>query len=393
MNKPTKKALTVDADGHVVEPATLWRDRVAPEFKDKVPWVETRDDSTEWWHNNGILSGWRATASSSMGGQVSGAECDRDPDRYLYSKSLPSVWDPIERLKVMDAEDIDASVLYPTWGLNWYPEPRLLEAFCQAYNDWLGEFCGANKRRLYGAGVIPLGDIEGGIRELRRCRERIGLKAAMLRQAPYLPGTKFFHAVYDPFWAEAQELACPIGFHPHAIDLMPGAMTLFDFIAPEDGQDKYRRPIEGFLKVPVAPPMDAMVTLASFVGGGILERFPSLKIAILEASGGWVPMILERLDHAYEVQRGPRTQHLKMKPSEYFKRNCWISFDPDEDMIGPVAEAIGADRILWASDFPHIDCYFPGTVATLRKHISGIPRAAQLLILGRSATEFYDLDL
>ena len=137
---------------------------------------------------------------------------------------------------------------------------------------------------------------------------------------------------------------------------------------------------------------DMQIALTMLICGGVLERFPRLRCIFLEANGGWIVPILERLDHHYEIFRWEVPQ-LTMKPSEYFKRQCWISFDPDESTLKLTAESplVGADRIIWASDYPHPDAKIPGVVGELREQMEGLPDAAQQRIFGLNAVDLYGL--
>jgi predicted TIM-barrel fold metal-dependent hydrolase len=137
---------------------------------------------------------------------------------------------------------------------------------------------------------------------------------------------------------------------------------------------------------------DMQIALTMLICGGVLERFPRLRCIFLEANGGWIVPILERLDHHYEIFRWEVPQ-LTMKPSEYFKRQCWISFDPDESTLKLTAQSplVGADRIIWASDYPHPDAKIPGVVKELREQMEGLPDATQARIFGLNAIELYGL--
>jgi len=134
----------------------------------------------------------------------------------------------------------------------------------------------------------------------------------------------------------------------------------------------------------------ARSSIAFTVAGGVCERFPDLKLAFLEANGGWIVSWLERLDHQYEIFPWD-TPHLRLKPSEYFRRQCWISFDPDESLLAFAANSplCGADRIVWASDYPHADAVFPGVTKELSEAIAPLDpeqqAASQYMLLFRSA--------
>jgi predicted TIM-barrel fold metal-dependent hydrolase len=115
-------------------------------------------------------------------------------------------------------------------------------------------------------------------------------------------------------------------------------------------------------------------------------------VLIVESGGGWVASLIERMDE--QVAAFPlEARWLKLLPSEYFKRQCWVSFDPGEKTLGATAELLGTDRVLWASDFPHPDAKYPGVVAELRATIGGLPEDAQGRILGENAVAAYNLPL
>ena len=147
-----------------------------------------------------------------------------------------------------------------------------------------------------------------------------------------------------------------------------------------------------FFSQAISNPFDMMETLTVMICGGVLERFPRLRLIFLEANGGWIVPWLERLDHHYEVF-GWDVPWLRMKPSEYFRRQCWISFDPDESALAFTARSplVGADRIIWASDYPHPDAKVPGVVDELREATASLDAPARARILGENAAALYGL--
>src|SRR5215831_4642760 len=204
----------IDADGHVVEPDTVWTDYAEPEFRDllDVPGggvqalgigraypavaalpLPSKDDD-EFWAAEIGGEGWDDDSRTKMG--------------------RPGGYDPHARLVDMDAEGIDVAVLYPTAMLSWVEEADLFGAACRAYNRWLADYCSAAPSRLYGVGMVPVQDNDAAIAEMRHCVETLGFKAIMIRPAPYLGTKKLNHPDYDRLWTAAAELSCPIGVHP-----------------------------------------------------------------------------------------------------------------------------------------------------------------------------------
>ena len=142
----------------------------------------------------------------------------------------------------------------------------------------------------------------------------------------------------------------------------------------------------------IGNPVDMMTSLAFILAGGVCERFPDLRIIVLETNGGWITPWMERLDHHYKIFPFD-VPDLRMAPSEYFRRQCYVSFDADEETLPLAAQSqyVGAGRIIWASDYPHPDAKFPGTVAELLDNIGGMALADQRAIAAENARRLYAL--
>ncbi|MBO0728761.1 MAG: amidohydrolase [Acidimicrobiaceae bacterium] len=300
----------------------------------------------------------------------------------------PGASQPGPRLEDMDADGIDVAVLYPTTpGLGWVPDPTVFHAMAQAYNDWLHWYCSGDSSRLYGVGLVALQEPSLAVKEMERCVQDLGFKAVMIRPAPYIGNKKLNDPVYDPFWDAAAQLRCPIGVHPFSFADMP--WNVVSRLGLDD--DAHGHLDKGLaLRQGLGNALDVMVAMGWFVAGGICERFPSLTVAFLEGSGGWCAPMLERFDHHVKVF-GSRYQ--ATPPSEIFKRQCYISFDPDEEALAYTANSryVGADRIVWASDYPHPDAKIPGVVDELREATEGLDDTQRKLIFGENAVRLYDL--
>jgi predicted TIM-barrel fold metal-dependent hydrolase len=188
------------------------------------------------------------------------------------------------------------------------------------------------------------------------------------------------------FWDGAQAMGCPIGVHPFSFPDMANSVSLLRL-----HEDSGGLPGKGLaLQQGLGNAIDVMVAMGWFVAGGICERFPNLTVAFLEGSGGWCAPILERLDHHVKVF-GSRYQ--TTPPSEIFRRQCYISFDPDEEALAFTATSrhVGADRIIWASDYPHPDAKIPGVVNELREATATLTPEQQAMITGDNAVRLYNL--
>ena len=349
----------IDADGHVCERLDLPPD-VASAF------------STQ------LLGGtdWSTT--------------DPAPEEASHAEVMnrPGAYEPGPRLVDMDADGIDIAVLYPTSpGLQWVPDPEPMHTMAQAYNNWLREYCSGDSARLIGVGLVALQDPAMAVKEMERCVEDLGFKAVMIRPAPYIESKKLNEPVYDPFWDAAAQLGCPIGVHPFSFADMPWNVVA-RLALDEDARGHLDKGLA--LRQALGNALDVMVAMGWFVAGGICERFPHLTVVFLEGSGGWCAPMLERFDHHVEVF-GSRYQ--KTPPSEVFKRQCYISFDPDEEALAYTANSkyVGADRIVWASDYPHPDAKIPGVVRELEEATETLRPEQRRMIFGDNAARLYSI--
>jgi predicted TIM-barrel fold metal-dependent hydrolase len=394
--------LVVDGDGHVMEePNDIWtRERIDHDrWGDWVPRKEVFDEIYEITHVGGAVRGGGRELHDQMAAAV--GMTPRQFYELMASLRRPGGHEPRARLEDMDADGIDAVVLYPSLGMFFGPVDEIpalhdveFVAACQrAYNEWLADFCAAAPDRLFGVAAVPLQDVERAVAEVRHAVER-GLKGVFIRPSAYVDELPLNHHVYDPFWATCQELAVPVAFHPGVHVDTPGACRKFGLVQVSENATITNMAMDELhggsaLGQAVGNIADMVVTMGRLLMGGVCERFPDLTFVFLESSGGWVPSFLERMDE--QVQAFPLEKRwLSLLPSEYFRRQCYVSFEPEEWNLAAAAEYLGTDRILWASDYPHPE-YHPGVVDELRTRIEKLPDVDQQRILGANAVECYRL--
>jgi predicted TIM-barrel fold metal-dependent hydrolase len=210
---------------------------------------------------------------------------------------------------------------------------------------------------------------------LRRAHA-LGFRAAFLRPNPCL-GRTITHPAHEPFWALAEELGMTIGIHE-------ATSMVIDTLASD------RKPFNPLVMHAVSHAFEQMLACAQLIAEGVMERHANLRFVFLEAGGGWAPYWLYRLDEQVRGFGG-FCPEMKLLPSEYFARQCWISFQIDEPSLPVLLPALGEERAVWGSDYPHHDSTFPGAVQELRKTIAPLPEAAQRKVLGTNALDCYDL--
>ncbi len=363
-------ARVIDGDGHVLEPRSAWA--ALPEAHRP----EIRTDERGLDHV--VIAG--TTVFFARLGQMGrpGTDVGEEVGPVPLEEALPGAFDPVARLADMNAEGIDEVVLYPTIGLGFWgvQDPAAAVAVCRAYNDWLAGYCAAAPDRLHGAALIPFQDVPAAVGELRRCRTDLGVVAAMIRPNPCL-GRTIGDPANEPFWAAAEELGVAVAIHEG-----------FQPAVPPLSHD--RQPTNVLILHAVSHTFEQMLACAALIGLGVLDRHPGLRVVFLEAGGGWAPYWLERLDHQVGTYQR-YAPDMQLTPTEYFARQCWVSFEIDEPTLPVLVPFVGADRIVWGSDYPHADSTVPGATAALRATIAPLPADVRQRILGGNAAELYGL--
>ena len=402
----------IDSDGHILEPPTALPEFAPAAYRDRIWHIETDSDGQEWTVFNG-----NRTPSIGLAGTAgfSDEKVDRVRSGEIsYSQVRPSGWTASLRLADLDTDGIELSVLYPTslLGLQSLTDVDFGRVQARAYNDWCSAHLAEGQGRLFGAGVLPPmheeADVEHVAAELYRVADLPGMVSVLMRPNPAVDWRQFDDPVYDPIWRASADTGLPIGFHPFLAADLPGACRGMKLARPRNPDGRYvsleemesgERDGNGNLRLPsiyftqaIANPVDVMSSLCYITSGGVCERFPGAKFIFLEANGGWLVPWLERLDH-HSKKFSWDVPWLKMLPSEYFRRQCWISFDPDESMLEVTAKSplCGADRIIWASDYPHPDAKFPGVTEELTEALGGLSFEQKRAITSESAIALYGI--
>jgi predicted TIM-barrel fold metal-dependent hydrolase len=277
------------------------------------------------------------------------------PDaRVTWADILPGSWNPAERLKVMAEEGIDQALFFPSIHLLWgdVHDPLVAAETCRAYNDWMSDFCREDPERLFGMGIVPLQDIDLAVAEASRLKD-LGLRGFISRPERY-NGLALYDEACDALWevAVADDLA--LGIHGSFGSRMPSFST-----------GRYEGNV--FYDHMIAHPFGQMAVMMDLIAGGVLDRFPALRVGFFESGLGWIPYWLDRLDEHFEIM-GHHTPWLKRRPSEIFASQCFVSMEADEaeGLAWMLGKGLG-HCILWGSDYPHFDSTYPGAYAEARE--------------------------
>jgi predicted TIM-barrel fold metal-dependent hydrolase len=341
----------IDADAHMHEPQYLYDRYLEPEFRDQCPKVIGMDGIGFIYAPDGKFVKEEPKAQMGLAKWWAGIA-------EKYGEAYREWWSPDIRLRDMDRFGWDIQVCLPTMrngnmamdvGLI---DPKVGAAMARAYHAWCHEYCGADPKRLKFTAVLPGGDVDEMVAEARRAVEKLG---AVSVRNPLLPEGKWLHQrENDRLWQLACELDFPISLHGE---------YRFRWFQPFAALQKGEGAFSGLNHV-IGFPFDNMAVLGHFIFGGILERFPKLRLGVLESNAGWAPFFLARMDdHTHGRQANFfDASPLPLKPSEYFRRQCFISADADEAALKYAVDFLGEDNIIFNTDYPHPDAPDPEMV-------------------------------
>ncbi len=337
--------ILISADSHVLEPVALWRERLPARFKDDAPVYPPLE----------------------LGGR---------------HQAHPGGWDPKERLKEMAADGVSGEVLYPSFPLDQYSikNPTLQEACFRIYNDWLLDYCAVAPHRLFGIAMISTYDIDHAIEELERCKGA-GLRGCLIWQVP--PDELPLHSPhYDRFWAAAAELDMPVNIHILTGEPYPHHQP--QAAPPRRGRNIVQTFRDGVnMKI-----LYATNALGDIFASGALERYPSLKIVLVENEVSWLPFFITQYDKY--AGRGVPDSPLKMLPSEYFRRQVFVTFFNDA-ASGWFLPRWGVDNCMWSNDYPHPNSTWPHSREVIARDLGHLPAEDRDKLVRGNVSRLYNL--
>lgn len=375
MNPSIARPHVVDADGHFCEPWRIWTEYTAAKWHDLMPRSVGKDprgyEIVRFAGADVVAEPLGSGASITPGGTV--------PEMVMttWEEGHPGGFDARLRLRDMDLEGIDQSVLYPSFGigLNAFPEPELVIEMCRAENRFLAEYCAADRRRLFGVATLPMSAPEVAAEELRRCVEERGFVAGMVHPKPCQQYT-LRSPELEPVWAMAERLEVPIALHPTDGRYLPmGFEHLF---------------ANFFEQVQMGFTVASQMALLQVLFTGLLERHPRLRFIVLESDIGWLPSLLDHMDLRFKLHRSMMTAPVAELPSETFARHCAIAGEAEERILGAALALLPEGTFMFSTDYPHSESEFPETVneALERDDLTEPIRSAYL---SANARKFYRL--
>jgi predicted TIM-barrel fold metal-dependent hydrolase len=360
--------LMVSADCHVNEPPNLWVERIEETYRSRLPRIEVDANGVKW----SVVEGYAPTKLRDL--RMQGEDLER---------SKVGNRDPEERLRDHARDGIDAEVIFPNRGLQVWatPDPVFSQAMCRVYNTWAWEVFGAHNDRMSPLACIATGDLDGAIAEIKRVA-KLGFRGLSLPCKPtWGPGRpedpNYNQPVFEPLWACIQDAGLPMTFHVSTGKDPRGAKGNGGAVI-------------NYVVHSLAPTAEPIVHLCS---SGVLDRFPGLRFASIEAGIGWVPWMLRAMDEAYEHHHFWAFPKLKMMPSEYFRQNGAASFQEDPPGIDLMREHRLENNFLWANDYPHHEGSWPHSEQAIERTMGKLTDGERAKVLGLNAAKFFNFDV
>jgi predicted TIM-barrel fold metal-dependent hydrolase len=386
MNK--KSFVVFDSDSHVVEPAALWETYLEPEFRPLGKHALWREEGKHgsYLKVNGKM--FRDTGNSNIPRHAiwrPGMTWDKvgelDPARR--HPMTPGASDPHARLRDMDAMGIDQAFLYPTWfgeGFDLVEDPDVAYALARAYNNWIADFCGAARDRLFAAAILPLQNMDYAIEELRRVSKIPSIRGAFIRPM-FVEGRYSTHPYYDPLWAELEQLGVTAAVHPgvglwnpewtsHAqfIEKVKNRVNQHVFASsigggPTAGGGNAKgfafaaSPPLGHPLAPILSPWldNHMFVAATLIGFTVMQRYPKLKFVVAHGKASWMEEVLEKMEAS--TRTIPLLHHYPVRTDTeelWEEGNVMLGFDAEERLIQKLPDDF-VEKIVWGSRYPQQD--------------------------------------
>jgi predicted TIM-barrel fold metal-dependent hydrolase len=363
--KPARQYRLISSDSHVNEPGDLWTKRMPQKFLDRAPRIQRFDDADAW-----IVEGLKEPARFGLT-SCAGLPPEQIKSAVRFDEIKAGGYNPKVRIEEQDRDGVDAEMLFPTpvlqIGMCAHPEEEYHLALVRAYNDWLSEYVSYTPERFGGLIFLPnRGGAKAAVEELNRCWGRPGMRGALI--GCYPNGTLAVQPEDDVVWGALQERNATLCIHVALTQTMPAVV---------------KSKLPGYGRF-----FDAPNRMIEMTFSGMFDRFPNLNVFFAETDFGWVPYVKEQIDNNYNRLDPFMKFGLKKTPREYINRHFHYGYMTDTFGVQH-REYVGAERVLWSSDYPHISADWPFTWRTIQASFSGVPAPERDAILHGNAQRLF----
>lgn len=362
-------AMVISGDSHVVEPPDLFTKTLQHKYGDSVPrWLDSHQGKKGRYFFGGFdVVDYNAVIDEGGG------------DAETREKLRTAGYDPAVRVKCLDEDGVYSEIINATSTLYVLRtrNDNLARDCCKVFNDWLADYCSYAPKRLYGTSMIHIEDVNWAVKELERVAKR-GLNSVLINCDTRPEWEPYRHRRYDPFWARAQELDMPVTLH-----ILTGNVIDAFALYGKQRDELARNSLNMFQEGP-------QVLANEFVFGGVLDRFPRLKVVLSEYQLTWLPHWIYRMKRmqnlsAYQM---PKIKH----PIEEYLREQVYHGIQDEPYVKQALEVIDPSTVMWGSDFPHVGCTYPRTLQVMDQIFGQLDPEVREGIVWKNAARLYKLD-
>jgi predicted TIM-barrel fold metal-dependent hydrolase len=376
----------IDCDAHITEPGDVWTSRLPARLRDRGPrMVRNPETGQDVWHvgdrspivpvGHTAVAGWHEPFPAAP----------RNMDEVPLAAH-----DAGARLDYLDSIGIWAQVIYPNvagfgnQGFLELGDAELMLACVQAYNDFLIEWTSTDARRLVPVMATPFWDIDASVKEIERCA-KAGHRAILFSGEPDQLGMPMLgDPHWDPLWAAATAAGLPISFHIGSSNF-DGNFSMDRMQAHGIGATTIYATLSLFL--------DNGKQIVDLLTSGVLARFPELKFVSVESGIGFIPFLLESVDHVFRYNdlRAARPE-FELLPSEYWKRQVYGCYFFEEIAPQKLIDEIGVDNILFETDYPHPVCLYGNVREKIDAGLAGQPADVRRKLLWENAAKLYQVE-
>jgi predicted TIM-barrel fold metal-dependent hydrolase len=380
-------AKVIDNDTHYTEPPDLWSSRAPGKFKGLMPYMKTVNGQSLWFVEEDKPWGMVGTTVVGTGGEkfrgklsIASFE-EMDEAAYMVEP----------RLKVMDRMGVWAQIVYPNAGgfgatkFLSISDPEMRIECCKIYNDAVAEWQADSGGRLFPQAFLPFWDIDATLKEARRVVEDLHLTGVTMTDKPEvfdLPD--YGQPIWNPLWELINELKIPIDFH---IGAGMKTFALDDFAWGSFGPQRKLASIATLMY------MSNAYMVNCFMLSGLFDRYPNLKLVSVESGCGWVPFVMEAAEYQWDEMAPDEAKELERRPTEYFKDHIYATFWFEDFGVKHFIETIGADNLLFETDFPHPTCLYPESQAHLARVLARLEPGVRSRVVQDNAKELYKIPL
>jgi predicted TIM-barrel fold metal-dependent hydrolase len=376
----------ISGDNHIdltYCPPELWSAQAPNKWKLLAPRTELLDDGLHWFVEaqdkgmwNGVGPGFLPYTKGSFAHIDEMKDAGFDWDYRPGAVARPTT--PETRLADLDRDGLDAEIIYGCLMINEMIADPGLRMWCdRIYNDWAADFAKrSDPNRVFPLAIVPNNDPLEAAAEVRRCA-KLGLRGGDLAfKRMSLP---LYHHGWYPLWEAAAECRFPISFHSTGFKAVR---------APDTPEMEKEYAVQHRLVRSALFQLDTMEVLVSILASGACEKYPDFNFVLGESGVTWLPYVFDRLDTEYEDRA--RSLGFKLRPSDYFRRQGFVTYQQD-NYLEPIVPLIGEDNIIWGADYPHPDCLWPNSRTILEKNLSGFSERVRRKITHDNVARLYNL--